>query len=74
MDAINAHFDGHVFVPDEPVSFRPGEKVLIQPAGEFPVEASRGVDVSFLRKLDIDLDARSLREIIQDPELRLENL
>ncbi len=73
MVAIKAHFDGNVFVPDEPVPLRPGERVVIQQLGEAPAERAPGPDVSFVHKLNIDLDARSLREIVDDPELSLEN-
>ena len=74
MAAIKAHFDGHVFVPDEPVLLPPGERVVVQRMGEPPSERGRRADASFLRKLNIDLDARALREIIDDPELNIENL
>jgi predicted DNA-binding antitoxin AbrB/MazE fold protein len=74
MAAIKAHYDGHVFVPDGPVPLRPGEQVVIQRAGDVLDHQAPAPDVSFLRKLDIELDARSLREIVDDPELALENL
>jgi len=74
MAAIKAHFDGSVFVPDEPVPLRPGERVVIQQVGEAQTDLTQEPDVSFVRKLNIDLDARSLREIADDPELSLENL
>ncbi len=73
MVAIKAHFDGNVFVPDEPVQFRPGEPVVVQPITGAQADQTPGSDVSFVRKLNIDLDARSLREIAEDPELNLEN-
>lgn len=72
MVAITAHFDGHVFVPDEPVRLRPGDRVLVQQL-EQPKDTA-APDTSFLRKLNINLDARAVQEIIDDPELRLENL
>jgi predicted DNA-binding antitoxin AbrB/MazE fold protein len=71
MVAINAHFDGHVFVPDEPVQLRPGERVVVQHLGVTTTSAAS--DGSFVRKLDIELDARALRDITDDPELNLEN-
>ncbi len=74
MAAIKAHFDGRVFVPDEPVQFRPGEQVVVERLGDAPSKAAPGPDVSFVRKLNIDLDARSLREIVDDPELNIESL
>jgi len=37
-DYIKAHFDGRVFVPDEPVNLRPGQAVQVQP--EQPVGPS----------------------------------
>ena len=73
MAAIKAHFDGRVFVPDEPVPLRPGERVVIQRLGEAQPDRAPEADVSFVRKLNIDLDARSLREIVGDPELSIEN-
>ena len=74
MTAIKAHFDGQVFVPDEPVPLSPGERVLVQAAGGgVPGAARRPRDVSFLRKLNIHLDSDALREIIDDPELGIEN-
>ena len=73
MAAIKAHFDGSVFVPDEPVQLRPGERVVIQRLGEAQADRAPGPDVSFVRKLNIDLDARSFREIADDPELSIEN-
>ncbi|HRQ71853.1 MAG TPA: hypothetical protein PLU35_02370 [Phycisphaerales bacterium] len=30
-DPIKAHFDGRVFVPDEPVNLRPGQRVQVRP-------------------------------------------
>ena len=63
MATIKAHFDGRVFVPDEPVQFRPGEQVVIERLSEAPSNMASGPDVSFVRRLHIDLDARSLREI-----------
>lgn len=30
-DSIKAHFDGRVFVPDEPVNLRPGQAVQVRP-------------------------------------------
>jgi hypothetical protein len=71
MVAIKAHFNGSVFVPDEPVPLRPGESVVVQRLEE--AEAASAPDTSFLRKLNIHLDARSLREIANDPEFNLEN-
>jgi hypothetical protein len=73
MPVIKARFDGRVFVPDEPVPLRLGEPVVVQPAATIETGQTRPPDVSVLRKLDIDLDQRSLREIIDDPELRIEN-
>lgn len=74
MAAIKAHFDGHVFVPDEPVPLPPGERVVVQRVEGAPSGLGRRADASFLHKLNIDLDARALREIIEDPELSIENL
>jgi hypothetical protein len=73
MAAIKAHFDGRVFVPDEPVLLQSGEQVVVQPAAPQAARV-RKADASFLRKLNIDLDARAVREIIDNPELRIENL
>jgi hypothetical protein len=73
MVAIKAHFDGQVFVPDEPVGLHPGERVVVQRLGSGETVQALGPDISFVRKLNIELDARSLREIADDPELSLEN-
>ncbi len=73
MAAIKAHFDGNVFVPDEPVPLRPGEQVVIQRLGDAQIAQTAGSDTSFVRKLNIDLDAHALREIADDPELSIEN-
>ena len=73
MTAIKAHFDGRVFVPDEPVALKPGERVVVQAEAESVSEKEDTTDVSFLRKLDIHLDPKVLREIVEDPELSIEN-
>jgi hypothetical protein len=73
MVAIKAHFDGRVFVPDEPVRFRPGQQVMVQQVDSAEAGQEQSRDVSFVRKLNIDLDADSLGEIVNDPELGIEN-
>ena len=74
MAAIKAHFDGQVFVPDEPVPLSPGDRVLVQAAGAgSPGAVRKRPDISYLRKLNIHLDSDALREIIDDPELGIEN-
>ena len=74
MIAIKAHFDGRVFVPDEPVPLAPGEKVMVQGTGERPAERGKTPDPSYLRKLDIDIDPELLRAIVEDPEFSIENI
>ena len=74
MAGIQPHSDGQVAVPDEPVSFRPGERVVIRPVGEPEAGTLRSMDVTSLRKLDIHLDVHSIREIVDGSELSLENL
>jgi hypothetical protein len=74
MAAIKAHFDGRVFVPDEPVELSPGQRVVVQQLAEGQAVQARGSDVSFLRRLNINLDDRLLGEILDDPELSIENL
>lgn len=74
MVAIRAHFDGKVFVPDEPVGLLPGDRVVVQQVARTPDAPGSDHDTSFVRKLDIHLDEQSLREIMEDPELGMENL
>lgn len=42
MSAIDAHFDGHAFIPREPVDLPPGEEVQIvivrKPTRPFPLK------------------------------------
>ena len=73
MTAIKAHFDGRVFVPDEPVPLEPGDKVVVQAASERMADAPRVSDTSYLRKLDIQIDPELLRAIVEDPEFSIEN-
>ncbi len=73
MTTIKAHFDGRVFVPDEPVEFPPGQSVVVQKWGETRTGEGRTGSAGYLHKLDIHLDARLLREIVDDPELGIEN-
>jgi hypothetical protein len=73
MTAIKAHFDGRVFVPDEPVALRPGEKVVVQAKTEPLPDRARTSDTSYLRKLDIHVDPELLRAIVEDPEFSIEN-
>ncbi|HPD30418.1 MAG TPA: hypothetical protein PLL20_10510 [Phycisphaerae bacterium] len=74
MAGIKAHFDGRALVPDEPAQFRPGEQVVIERLGEAPSKAAPGVNVSFGRKLNIDLDARSVCVVAEEPERSFESL
>ena len=74
MAAIKAHFDGRVFVPDEPVSLPAGERVVVQRTEAATSGVIRRAGTSFLRKLSIDLDESALREIVEDRELSIENL
>jgi hypothetical protein len=66
---VLAHFDGQVFVPDEPVTLQPGAAVIVTPrdGGRRPESAD------FLRPLLFPPDAESSRKFLDDPETNLEN-
>jgi hypothetical protein len=75
MPAIKAHFDGRVFVPDEPVPFRLGEQVVILWMADAVEGAEKGPlpDESPLRPILVPSDPDAARRLICDPESGLEN-
>jgi len=47
MVTLNAHFDGKVIVPDEPLALKPNQRLRISVE---PIEvASKGIDLNWLR-------------------------
>ena len=72
MAKVKAHFDGKVFVPDEPVDFRPGARVDVTIAPPVSAEGSDAGDL--LAPVIVDLDRDTSLAIAHDPELRSENL
>ena len=55
MVTLNAHFDGKVIVPDEPLALKPNQKVRIsiEPIDMAPAAAPRKVDLSKLLGLGL---------------------
>ena len=69
MTSVTAHFDGTVFVPDEPVSFEPGTSVVVTRAEV--VERSASAD--FLHPVLFPPDPEASQRVLDDPETNLEN-
>lgn len=66
MDIV-AHYDGRVFVPDEPVQLKAGTRVIVQQ------ESAPAAKPSYLRKLQLHPERSRLESILNDSELDLEN-
>ncbi len=75
MPTIKAHFDGSVFVPDEPVQLPAGQPVMVYRASEVePRLLRRAVPGEpELRPVLIPPDPEAARRLICDPESGLEN-
>jgi hypothetical protein len=58
MTTVNAHFDGKVIVPDEPLSLPPNQALIvsIEPVAEKP-EAAGGSVLSWLAANAVESDA-----------------
>jgi hypothetical protein len=52
MVTLNAHFDGKVIVPDEPLSLKPNQKLRISVE---PIESNAGAPVDFSKLLGLGL-------------------
>ena len=69
MTRVTAHFDGKVFVPDEPVNLEPGISVIVT-----PMEVSqRPTSSEFLQPVLFPLDPEASQRFLDDPETNLEN-
>lgn len=66
---ILAHFDGKVFVPDEPVALEPGVAVVVTRKDAARPPATD----DFLRPLLFPPDPRASQAFLEDPETNLEN-
>lgn len=64
---IKAHYDGKVFVPDEPVPLTTGAAVSVTPAMQSG--AARGADEALPRLPLINLPPGLAQAIAEDPEL-----
>ncbi len=76
-DYIKAHFDGRVFVPDEPVNLRPGQPVQVQPEPKAHPngDAAPSPDVIADRIRNIREYAGSVAApVLPDDALRRENM
>ena len=75
MVAIKAHFDGKVFVPDEPVDLAAGQRVHIVPApadaGTATATARRlATDAPWAGRTDINDSSEYARELRRQAESR----
>ncbi len=66
--SIRAHFDGQVFVPDEPVGFAAGIAVVVTPQQVAPVTA-----IDFLQPVLFPTDSAASQRFLDDAETGLEN-
>ncbi len=66
---ILAHFDGNVFVPDEPVTLEPGASVVVTRTDDHQPSTSS----DFLRPLLFPADPEASRQFLDDPETNSEN-
>jgi hypothetical protein len=72
MTTINAHFDGRVFVPDEPVDLPVGTplRVHVEPIPRDRVAAGNDLLAPVILGLDVTLS----QAIASDPEFAAENM
>ncbi len=72
MTTIKAHFDGKVFVPDEPVDLRPGDVVTVTGVETGSTEPSNRSGRESRWALNIDIDPKTSHAIALDPEFNVE--
>jgi hypothetical protein len=66
---VFAHFDGKVFVPDEPVDLKPGTTVIVTRTET----GQRLTSDEFLRPVLFPPDPAASQKFLDDPETNLEN-
>lgn len=69
MTSVTAHFDGQVFVPDEPVDLKPGTTVIVTRTDV----SQRPTSSDFLRPVLFPPDPEASQRFLDDPETNLEN-
>lgn len=70
---VLAHFDGKVFVPDEPVDLEPGMLVIVTPTDVSKRVNNRPITNDFLRPVLFPSDPEASQRFLDDPETNLEN-
>ena len=73
MTSVTAHFDGKVFVPDEPVDLEPGMSVIVTPTDVSKRVSKRPTTDNFLRPVLFPPDPEASQRFLDDPETNLEN-
>jgi hypothetical protein len=73
MTSVTAHFDGKVFVPDEPVDLEPGMSVIVTPTEVSNRGSKRPTAEDFLRPVLFPPDPETSQRFLDDPETNLEN-